>query len=446
MVRVLLLPLATLLGLFLTLSMAHSTPTTTRFAVRPAIATITPANFTINASPSSLSIAQGASGTTSILTVRTYGAAGYIALRVSGVPAGVTATFLPTYVNAGGSAILTISVGPSVTDSEYIIDPYVLTVTGTEGNIVHNTTVALTVTTAPGGGFVNGGFETGNFAGWIPYGDVSISADAHSGAFAAQIGPLTTADLETSEAAQTFAAPTGVTQLNMWYTVTCSGSIYSNSAAAILRDNTTATDFYILPYTCTNTGTWNQAAAFVTPGDNYTLFLISYDFRTAADTTVLLVDDITLTGSIPGQGGVTNGDFEAGTLAGWTASGAATSVSSDAHSGAFAAMLGSTAPTDGDSTITQTFLAPSDATQLSFWYRITCPGAITDWATFTLVDISTGAAPTTLLPKTCTNSGNWVQLTTAVSGLHSYTLTLTSHDDNNVSDPTFTLIDDVTFQ
>ena len=83
---------------------------------------------------------------------------------------------------------------------------------------------------------------------------------------------------------------------------------------------------------------------------------------------------------------------------------------------------------------------PSTGGTLSFWYKVTCPDTVTyDWATATLKDNST-AATTTVLAKTCTNSGAWVQSSTNVasSAGHSVTLTLTSHDDNYSSDPSYT--------
>jgi hypothetical protein len=51
----------------------------------------------------------------------------------------------------------------------------------------------------------------------------------------------------------------------------------------------------------------------------------------------------------------------------------------------------------------------------------------------------------TILAKTCTNGGGWVQLTATISTQagHSLTLTLISHDDNYPGDPTYTLYDDV---
>jgi hypothetical protein len=57
---------------------------------------------------------------------------------------------------------------------------------------------------------------------------------------------------------------------------------------------------------------------------------------------------------------MTNGGFEPGSLSGWSASGPATAVTtSTAQSGSYAALLGSTSPTNGASSIAQSFTAPS---------------------------------------------------------------------------------------
>jgi serine protease len=56
---------------------------------------------------------------------------------------------------------------------------------------------------------------------------------------------------------------------------------------------------------------------------------------------------------------------------------------------------------------------------------------------------NTTSATTTVLAKTCTNTGAWVNKTAAITAGHSYTLTLISHDDNYAGDPTYTLYDDV---
>jgi hypothetical protein len=109
-------------------------------------------------------------------------------------------------------------------------------------------------------------------------------------------------------------------------------------------------------------------------------------------------------------------------------------------------MVGSTSPTNGDSSISQTFTAPTGSTTLSFYYQVVCPDTVTyDWATATLVD-NTSLTSTTVLGKTCTNTGAWVKASASVTAGHSYTLTLTSHDDNYAGDPTYTLFDDVVVQ
>ena len=144
----------------------------------------------------------------------------------------------------------------------------------------------------------------------------------------------------------------------------------------------------------------------------------------------------------PPTGNLTNGGFESG-LTGWTSAGS-TSTSATSHSGAASAVVGSTSATT-DSSLTQSFNAPSGATQLSFWYQVHCPDTVTyDWASATLKDNTTGTTAT-MLANTCSNTATWAQATAAVTAGHSYTLTLANHDDNYSSDPTYTLYDDVAF-
>jgi Zn-dependent metalloprotease len=150
--------------------------------------------------------------------------------------------------------------------------------------------------------------------------------------------------------------------------------------------------------------------------------------------------------TVNGSGGgsaLVNGGFETGSLSGWTTAGTASAVSSGAHSGTYAAQLGGSSPTNGDSSAAQTFTAPSGSSHLTFWYNVTCPDTVTyDWATATLKDNTAGTSKT-VLAKTCVSSSGWKQVTTSITAGHSYTLTLTSHDDNYAGDPTYTLYDDV---
>ena len=156
---------------------------------------------------------------------------------------------------------------------------------------------------------------------------------------------------------------------------------------------------------------------------------------------------VSLTVNPSGGGtGITNGGFESGSFTGWTTSGSTSIVSSGAHGGTYAARVGSTSPTNGDSSAAQTFTAPTGATTLSFWYNVVCPDTITyDWATATLKDNTTGTT-TTPLAKTCTNTGTYKQVTASITAGHSYTLTLISHDDNYAGDATYTFYDDVLVQ
>src|SRR5207249_913149 len=100
-------------------------------------------DFSIGASPASLSLAQGATGTSTISTAVTSGTAETLDLTVTGAPSGATATLNPIAVTAGGSSTLTVGAGTAAAGT------YTLTVTGTATSATHSTLVSLTVTAAP---------------------------------------------------------------------------------------------------------------------------------------------------------------------------------------------------------------------------------------------------------------------------------------------------------
>jgi hypothetical protein len=161
----------------------------TCISVTPTGGTATP-DFAISASPTSVSIAQAASGSATISTTVSGGFSNSISLSASGAPAGVTVSFSPSSIAApgSGSSTMSIAVGSTVTAGTYTI-----TVTGTGGTISHTATVSLTVTTAGGGGTTtqilgNPGFETGTAAPWTASTGVvdnSAGEAAHSGAWKA---------------------------------------------------------------------------------------------------------------------------------------------------------------------------------------------------------------------------------------------------------------------
>ena len=108
-------------------------------------------DFTIGASPSSLTIAQGSSGTSTITITSLNSFNSATTLSASGLPGGVTAAFStnPVTPPANGSATSTLTLTASGTATT---GNATVTVTGTSGALTHSTTIALTVTASGGGG------------------------------------------------------------------------------------------------------------------------------------------------------------------------------------------------------------------------------------------------------------------------------------------------------
>lgn len=108
------------------------------------LATSTKADFALTATPGSTSVAAGQAATYTISEQATNGFSASVALGVSGLPAGASATFSPNPLVKGSTtsalSIDTSSVAPSTST---------LTITGTSGSLAHTVTVGLTVTAAP---------------------------------------------------------------------------------------------------------------------------------------------------------------------------------------------------------------------------------------------------------------------------------------------------------
>jgi subtilase family serine protease len=110
--------------------------------------TATP-NFTIAASPTSVTVTQGASGTSTITITSTGGFNSATTLAASGLPSGVTAAFStnPVTPPANGSATSTLTLTASSTAT---VGTATVTITGTSGSTSHSTTIALTVNASSG--------------------------------------------------------------------------------------------------------------------------------------------------------------------------------------------------------------------------------------------------------------------------------------------------------
>jgi len=104
---------------------------------------VTPAaDFTLSASPASLSIVQGTGATTTITVNPLNGFSSNVNLSASGLPSGVTASFIPN--PTANTSTLTLSANGSAATGTFTV-----TITGTSGVLTHTTTVSLTVTAAP---------------------------------------------------------------------------------------------------------------------------------------------------------------------------------------------------------------------------------------------------------------------------------------------------------
>jgi subtilase family serine protease len=105
-------------------------------------------SFYISASPGSVSVVRGNSGSSTITTSVSGGFNSAITLSASGQPSGVTVNFSTNPIGAPGSGTSNMSIAVA---STVATGTYTITVTGTGGNVTQSTTVSLTVT-APGSG------------------------------------------------------------------------------------------------------------------------------------------------------------------------------------------------------------------------------------------------------------------------------------------------------
>jgi len=110
-----------------------------------ALNVVPPADFSISASPTTVTAAQGASAPTTITVTPVNGFNGAVALSVTGLPTGATGSFNPASTTS--TSVLTLDAGTAATGT------YTLTITGTSGALSHTTTVDFTVTAGQAAGF-----------------------------------------------------------------------------------------------------------------------------------------------------------------------------------------------------------------------------------------------------------------------------------------------------
>lgn len=102
--------------------------------------TVIAPDFTISASPSSISILPGGCAVYTVTTGVLNGFTGTISLSQSGVPSGASAIFNPLSITGAGSSTLTVCTTTGTPAGSYTI-----TITGINGSLIHSTAVILVV-------------------------------------------------------------------------------------------------------------------------------------------------------------------------------------------------------------------------------------------------------------------------------------------------------------
>ena len=195
--------------------------------------TQTPA-FTISDSPTTLSVVDGSSGSSTIATSVSGGFDAAIALTTSGAPTGVTVGFSPASIAAPGSGSSTATFTVASTT---VAGTYPITITGTGGGLTHTATVTLTVTATATPAFTLAASPTA----------VSVK-DGSSGS--STITTAVSGGFSSAIALTASGAPTGVTVGFSPASIAAPGS--GTSAITFTVASTTVTGTY--PITITGTG------------------------------------------------------------------------------------------------------------------------------------------------------------------------------------------------
>ena len=173
-------------------------------------------NYTLSASPSSLSVTQGTSGSSTITVTPSGGFTGSVTLSTSALPSGVTASFGTNPTT--GSSVLTFTASSTATTGTSSI-----TITGVSGTLSHTTSISLTIAASGGGGaqqlIVNGGFEAATAAPWVLTAGVlntSTSEPPHSGVKDAWLDGYGTTHTDTADQTVTIPSTAVSATLTFW--------------------------------------------------------------------------------------------------------------------------------------------------------------------------------------------------------------------------------------
>ena len=100
--------------------------------------------FTLSASPASVSVPQGGNATSTISITNLGGFTEAVTLAATGLPSGVSASFVPG--STAGTQALTLTASPSAAITSSAV---AITITATSGSLTAATTISLSITTDP---------------------------------------------------------------------------------------------------------------------------------------------------------------------------------------------------------------------------------------------------------------------------------------------------------
>ncbi|MFF5055999.1 M28 family peptidase [Micromonospora sp. NPDC000663] len=177
----------------------------------------TPTNdFSVAVSPTTRTVARGASTTATVSTATTAGSAQSVSLSASGAPSGVSVSFSPSSVTSGGSSTMTLAASSSAATGTFTV-----TVTGT-GSVTRTATLTLTVTGTGGCAAAqvigNGGFESGATVWTASSGVItnSSSKPARTGSYKAWLNGYGSTRTETLSQSVTVPAGCSSYTLSFW--------------------------------------------------------------------------------------------------------------------------------------------------------------------------------------------------------------------------------------
>ena len=264
--------------------------------------------FLMSASPASLTIGQGGMAASTITSTLSGTFNSSVALSVSGLPAGATASFLPTTIAAPGSggSTLTISVGASTP-----VGTYNVIVTGSGGGQTHPTTINLTVATGSGSTqqlIGNPGFENGS-SGPAPWSvtpavidNNSASEAPHTGSWKAWLDGYGSAHTDTLQQQVAIPANTAQATLSFWLHIdTAETANTANDTLKVQIRNVSGTVLTTLvTYSNLNANAgYGQVSFDVTSYKGQTIQIYLIGVENSKLRTSFVVDDFALYATIP---------------------------------------------------------------------------------------------------------------------------------------------------